>query len=537
MRLFCAFIILCFFVPQISFSQGLKFIGGEESIDKRTSYNVFSRRSVSFTGEFNINFKLIIYSPGQIGHITRIKDKKNNKIYNLFYDGQGDHCVFRLNEEGRSSLIIAEIDKNKLASTNWLDVNIAFDLRNDCIILTIHDNAFKADKVSLSKEFESEIFFGKSDYIIDVPSFAIRDLSIGNNRRYSFPLRESSGGEVHDSEKNVVGDVSNPEWLINDSYNWSFKASYTSRTHAGSDYNKAKNEMYYFNRDSIFIYNTKTSERRTLAFENQCPVELNLATSFVDVVNNKLFVYEVYYNRPYEGPTIASLDLGSMRWTVESYNNLGKELHHHSYFFVPSEREFVIFGGFGNMIYNETFYSYSLTSQIWKPLTEFKGDKIFPRYFSSIGYSETQNAAYLFGGMGNESGEFIVGRKYFYDFYKIDLNSKEITKKWKIPWEGYNIVPARGLVLSDNASFYALCYPEHMSRSFLKLYEFSIGDGDYKILGDSIPIYSDKITTRAKLYFDDHLNTLFALIQESKDDISSSIKLYALASPPISAED
>lgn len=187
MRLFYTIIVLFLSIPQVSFCQGLKFIGGEEPIDKRTSYNVFSRKSVSFTEKFDIDFKLIIYSPGQIGHITRIKDKKNNKIYNLFYDGKGDHCVFRLNEEGRSSLIIAEIDKSKLANTNWFDVNITFNLISDFITLTIHNHTFKAEKVGLINEFESEIFFGKSDYIIDVPFFGIKDLSVGNNKRYFFP--------------------------------------------------------------------------------------------------------------------------------------------------------------------------------------------------------------------------------------------------------------------------------------------------------------------------------------------------------------
>jgi two-component SAPR family response regulator len=100
-----------------------------------------------------------------------------------------------------------------------------------------------------------------------------------------------------------------------------------------------------------------------------------------------------------------------------------------------------------------------------------------------------------------------------------------------------NMVPVRGMVILDDSSFYTLCYPEHFSESFLKLYRFSLKDGSYEILGDSIPIYSDKITTNANLYFDSGLNNLYAVVQEFDDDISSDLKVYSLAFPPITALD
>jgi hypothetical protein len=78
--------------------------------------------------------------------------------------------------------------------------------------------------------------------------------------------------------------------------------------------------------------------------------------------------------------------------------------------------------------------------------------------------------------MGNESGEQTVGRKYYYDLYKIDLTTKQISKLWEIPWERDNVVPVRGMVILNDSSFYTLCYPEHFSESLLKLYRFSLKD-------------------------------------------------------------
>lgn len=538
MRFYSIFLILlCTLIPQLSNSQGLKFSGNEQPIDKRTSYNVFSHASVSFSEYFDIDFSLSLDASARMGHIVRIKNDKSDKIYNLFYDGQGDHYVFRFNEEGRSSLVVAEIDKHLLSETNWIKVKVALDLINDSIGLTIQNHVFSANDIGLPDKYHPELIFGKSDYIIDVPSFAIRNLSIGNNKkRYIFPLRESEGDIVHDDKGNIIGDVSNPEWLINDSYKWKLIASADSKTQAGSAYNEAKKEVYYFNQDSIFVYNVKTDESRTIVFRERCPVDLILATNFIDTKRERLYVYEVYYNRPYNGATVASLDLNSFEWTIESYDNLNHELHHHGSFFNPAEEAFTIFGGFGANLYSKEFYSYDLDSSKWNLLDSLRGDVIFPRYFLSVGFNEKENAAYIFGGMGNESGEHIVGRKYLYDLYKVDFDTKHTTKLWETSWVGDNVVPARHIVLDGDSCFYALCYPEHVSKSFLKLYQFSLKDGEHKHLGDSIPIYSDKITTRAQLYYDEQLTSLFAVVQESIDDISSSIKVYSLAFPPI-AED
>lgn len=532
------FLLLGFVTSLASFSQGLKFNGGEQPIDKRTSYDVFSHKSATFSKYFNIEFDLSLYPTTQIGYIIRVKNEKNNKIYNLFYDGQGNNLVFKFNEEGKSSLITLEMDR-ELLYVQWFKMRISFDMESNSIKLTIDNQTLSAIQVGLPDKYYPTIIFGKSDHIIDVPSFAIKNLSVGNEvTKYSFALRENEGDIVHDVEGGAIGHVLNPIWLINDAYHWSFRTSFKSKTVAGANYNPEKKEIYYFNRDSIFIYDIKTGETGMKAFDEKCPVKLVLGTNFIDTKHNKLYAYEVNYGTPYNGPTIAELDLATRsNWAVDSYTTLPKQLHHHASFFDASTYQYIIFGGFGNMHYSKNFCSFDPTLKEWQVIEDFQGDTIFPRYFSSMGYLKKTNSLYIFGGMGNESGEQVVGRKYFYDLHKIDLYSKRITKLWEIPWNTDNVVPVRGMVILNDSCFYTLCYPEHFSDSFLRLYRFSIKDGSYEILGDSIPIHSDRITTNANLYYDEQSNHLYAIVQEFDDDIASDLKVYSLAFPPITAED
>jgi len=528
--------IFSFFTLQESFLGGLKFNGNDYPINKRTSYSIFGDKTVEFSEYFEVEFNLSLYSAAEIGYIIRIKNRQSDKIYNLFYDGQGENIVFRFNEEGKSSLIIAEMDKEELLDAHWFKMKIAFDLKNDSINLTIHNQSYGTDNAGLSNTYYPVIVFGKSDHIIDVPSFAIKSLSVGNQKKYFFELRENEGDVVHEFSGEAMGEVSNPGWLINDAYHWKFRAAFKSETVAGANYNTEKKEIYYFNRDSIIVYNMRSGAIRTRIFEDRCPVELILGTNFIDTVHSKLYSYEVYYDTPYDGPTVAGLDLETYRWTAESFDKLPTQLHHHGGYLNMDTEKYTIFGGFGNMHYSKNFYSYDLNEKAWQMAEDFSGDAIAPRYFSSVGYLKKTNSIYIFGGMGNESGEQIVGREYFYDLHKVDLNTKQITKLWEIPWDKDNVVPVRGMVVPDDSCFYTLCYPEHFSDSFLKLYRFSLKDGSYEILGDSIPVHSDRITTNANLYYDSGLNSLYAVVQEFDDDIISDLKVYSLAFPPITAE-
>lgn len=538
---YCFAVLLFGFIPlKASPPGGLKFHGSEQSINQRTSYHVFGDNAAEFSDHFDIEFNLSLYPITEFGYILRIKNKESNRIYNLFYDGQGGNLIFKFNEEGKSNLIVANMDREELLNMHWFKMKISFDLKNDSVKLTIHDQTFGAENKNLPDTYYPIILFGKSDHIIDVPSFALKDLSIGNQEKYFFELNESKGNTVHDIHGEAIGEVSNPEWLVNDAYHWRYKTSFKSQSVAGANYNSEKKEIYYFNQDSMYIYNVRSGDTDIKVFQEKCPVKLILGTNFIDTKHNKLYSYETYYSHPnenYDGPTVASLDLDTYQWTPGNSEQLTSPLHHHGSYFNPSTGQYTIFGGFGRMHYSKDFFSYDLNTKKWDTLTGFTGDFLSPRYFSSVGYFSKTNSVYVFGGMGNESGEQTVGRKYYYDLHKIDLNTKHISKLWEIAWEHDNMVPVRGMVVLDDSCFYTLCYPEHFTESLLKLYRFSLKDGSYEILGDSIPIFSDKITTNANLYYDSILNNLYAVVQEFEDDISSDLKVYALSFPPLTAQE
>lgn len=527
-----------------SFASGLRFNGSEHVIDERTSYDVFCNKAPQFSDKLDISFDISLLEPSHYGYIVRIKNDKANKIYNLSYYISGTSTLFKLNEEGGKNLITAKLNNDLLQKIHWFRMSIVFDLYHKSLDLIIHKQKFTVNGINLPNSWKPDICFGKSDYLIDVPSFAIKQLTISDNKQsYLFPLTESRGNVAHDIKKEPYGQIENPVWLINDVYYWSHKATLSSKNVAGYSFDAQEDKLYIFTRDSLKTYNVRTGATTNEAFKEKCPVDIFLGTNFLDSEAKKLYVYEVCNEKGEKGVSVAVLDLQTKLWTTLSYATLYMQLHHHSSHYDDAHKRFYIFGGFGgfggfgNMQYSKSLFSYNFTKNKWDSLL-LKGNIITPRYFSSMGYSKKTNSLYIFGGMGNESGEQVVGRKYYYDLHKINLKNNNVTKLWTIPWKKESVVPVRDMIIEGDSCFYTLCYPEHFSESFLKLYCFSLKNGDYRILGDSIPIRSDKIKTNANIYYSSNLNALFTIIQEfDNQDISSKIKIYSISFPPITYDE
>ncbi|MDR0824974.1 MAG: DNA-binding transcriptional activator [Prevotella sp.] len=520
-----------------SISQGLYIKGNNSLIDERTSYNVFERNTPTFKNILMMDFDIVPENPRSRGSIVRIKNEDIDAVYNISYNGEEKIPVFKLNHEGSNTLISIPFDKDILNENQWIKIHVEFDMVKDSIKLRVDEKEASTRLEQKKNSWLPYIYFGRSEHVIDVPPFKLRNLTISDNEKtYYFPLNESDGEYVHDSSQKIMGHVSNPVWLINDAYYWKKRPAFSSKKVAGSNFNSNTQDIYYFNEDSIIVYNIRTEDIKSHRYTNSCPMPMRLGTNFIDQRNNRLYIYEVA-DPPYGDIVIAYLDLQSYTWTAVSSEVLPMQLHHHSYYMDVENNRYIIFGGFGRTSYFNNFYSFNLASNHWGRL-HFKGDTITPRYFTSMGYNNSDNKLYLFGGMGNSAGDQTVGRVYYYELYRIDLENKKIDKLWEIPWNKENVVPVRNMVFSDKNHFYTLCYPEHFSHSFLKLYRFSVTDGNYEILGDSIPILSEKITTNANLYYNLRTNELLSIVQEfDYDDVASTAKIYSIYFPPVTKDE
>lgn len=521
-----------------AYSQGLLFQANDKEIKERTSLQIFQEGEIPcFTKNFQLSFELSIRDFDTFGYVFLLKEDQGKTKYSFTYTYlDGENSTFKFNTDGKENHYSLNLRNDALAY-QWIPVSFAFDLQQDVLTIRIGDNEKKITSLGLKDTFCPHLFFGRYDYILDMPTFAIRNLKLEGDRShsYTFPLNENEGEEVHTSTGKVLGTVVNPVWLINGSYHWEKLFEYSFQTPSGITFEPDSQRLIIFSQDSLLTYNLLKRQPQKYSYSNKLPVKLQLATHFMNTTDGKLYVYELN-NLPLGDATVAALDLNNQEWKQTGVAALSVQLHHHDGFWDETTGKYLVFGGFGNKRFNNTFLEYDIEGDRWDTLS-YSGDRIIPRYFSGMAVNKNREHIYVFGGMGNESGEQSVGRNYLHDLYLLDRKQQSVRRLWQNA-SGHRLVVARDMILTpDEKYIYALCYPEYLSDTYLQLYRLTVDDGTMKALGDSIPMRSEEIMTNANLYYNSLTHEYYCTTTEFDKKGHTVIRTYVLSAPPVSLDE
>ena len=521
-----------------AYSQGLLFQANDKEIKERTSLQIFQEGEIPcFTKNFQLSFELSIRDFDTFGYVFLLKEDQGKTKYSFTYTYlDGENSTFKFNTDGKENHYSLNLRNDALAY-QWIPVSFAFDLQQDVLTIRIGDNEKKITSLGLKDTFCPHLFFGRYDYILDMPTFAIRNLKLGGDRShsYTFPLNENEGEEVHTSTGKVLGTVVNPVWLINGSYHWEKLFEYSFQTPSGITFEPDSQRLIIFSQDSLLTYNLLKRQPQKYSYSNKLPVKLQLATHFMNTTDGKLYVYELN-NLPLGDATVAALDLNNQEWKQTGVAALPVQLHHHDGFWDETTGKYLVFGGFGNKRFNNTFLEYDIEGDRWDTLS-YSGDRIIPRYFSGMAVNKNWEHIYVFGGMGNESGEQSVGRNYLHDLYLLDRKQQSVRRLWQNASD-HRLVVARDMILTpDEKYIYALCYPEYLSDTYLQLYRLTVDDGTMKALGDSIPMRSEEIMTNANLYYNSLTHEYYCTTTEFDKKGHTVIRTYVLSAPPVSLDE
>lgn len=521
-----------------AYSQGLLFQANDKEIKERTSLQIFQEGEIPcFTKNFQLSFELSIRDFDTFGYVFLLKEDQGKTKYSFTYTYlDGENSTFKFNTDGKENHYSLNLRNDALAY-QWIPVSFAFDLQQDVLTIRIGDNEKKITSLGLKDTFCPHLFFGRYDYILDMPTFAIRNLKLEGDRShsYTFPLNENEGEEVHTSTGKVLGTVVNPVWLINGSYHWEKLFEYSFQTPSGITFEPDSQRLIIFSQDSLLTYNLLKRQPQKYSYSNKLPVKLQLATHFMNTTDGKLYVYELN-NLPLGDATVAALDLDKREWKQTGVAALPVQLHHHDGFWDETTGKYLVFGGFGNKRFNNTFLEYDIEGDRWDTLS-YSGDRIIPRYFSGMAVNKNREHIYVFGGMGNESGEQSVGRNYLHDLYLLDRKQQSVRRLWQNASD-HRLVVARDMILTpDEKYIYALCYPEYLSDTYLQLYRLTVDDGTMKALGDSIPMRSEEIMTNANLYYNSLTHEYYCTTTEFDKKGHTVIRTYVLSAPPVSLDE
>lgn len=526
-------------------SQGLSFQRDSDVEMNITTYDVFFEGAPVFEDQFSIDFEIEIYDHHTVGNILRVKDLRagegaNNYIFAYSYcDEQSSY--FKFNIETKESRVADTLSNNQLGTGRWWPVSIRFNLKDDSAEVYLAGRRHVTTHLGLSSSMKPYIVFGSTKYAEKFAAFSIRNLRVGNeSKRFQFPLNEREGGEVHDQQKKVVGRQQSGKWLINNSFHWTECARYRSQSVAAINFDTLHNTLLIVNRDSLLRYTPYNDHLATSPLPSPMPVHARLGTNHYDSQTGRMYIYEVN-NLPEGDLTAAVLDVNTLQWQPISSDYLPTQRHHHVGIYDGVNGRYTIFGGFGNRRYSSDFVSF-ISANFPPPVSRwtterFVGDTIYPRFATSLGRLNEQEAL-IYGGVGNETGDEIVGVVYYDDLYRVNFRQKRVERLWRRKSEGYDMVPVKNLFLSEDGNyFYALCYRIMEPHPYLKLYKISVADGSRVQLGDSIAGASTSILSNFNLYRSHDRDEMYCVLQEFVDMDRSDITVYSISTPVVASAD
>lgn len=520
-------------VSLCAFPQGLQFHGNEKHIDGRSSLAIPAQMNeAKSVGVYELGFSMRNHNIKSPGNVFCIHNRFGDTAFALMfsYYEPDDEATFIFAKSGERNLFSTTFKGSELPEKT-MPVSLRIDRNAGEIYIAIgpHDSTIQLPELRQT-DFAPQLHFSMSRHMVESASFSIRDLTItADGRTTVIPLTESEGETVHDSEGNEAGKVTLPYWLINRSYYWHPEWTAFSSSPTGFAFDPARQMFYSYNADSLKTFNVR-SRRLTLSPLQGDSLPVRLGMNIVDGPSGRIIPYEVFNDALF-----AEIDPASGEWHVMDEKPLQAVWHHHASVCRRKDNTLLLFGGYGNRRYSDRLVRYDFGTGVWDSIP-LSGDRIDPRFYTSMMLTASEDTIYLYGGKGNPEGLQDLGTKYYYDFYLIDLQNRQVTKLWQQKAPADDRVPARTLIPdSDGRHFYAVTYPEYRPHSSLQLYRIDIANGSSTAVGDTIPLISEEIATNVTLYDNPASERIYCVVQQFEKYGQTTTSVYSIATPPVSA--
>ncbi|MDR0811765.1 MAG: hypothetical protein LBN23_05805 [Paludibacter sp.] len=519
---------LCGFAQESS--GGLLFTSSKEKVDKRTSLVLFGNRFQRFDGAFSVSFDLQIWDSSQFGHIFRVINKDKQEVEFVFVNFYGiDSMYLDFHSPITHTSVQIPITKRDIDTKETLHFDIVFNLKEDKAEIHLRDKIYSCSPVGLENPSSLQFVFGLWGLNLDVPQMLIKNLRIEqpSGKSFYFPLTEPSGNIAYEEKGKTQAKVKNPEWLVNKHFYWEQKAKFTVKDNSCVTYDEANNRILIVGSDALTCYEPRYETTETCEFRN-----VQQPTTFNDVIYNP-YTQQCYVLSDKDLSSVWATSSKDLKSVFLQLSDESRRLHSNS-FFTPSGSLYQ-FGGYGNHQYSNKISCYNSETHLWETL-DFKGDKITPRYYASVGDGAGEDEKLLFGGFGNETGRQEHGGRNLYDLHVLNLKNKTVTRLWTaVQTPKPEFIPSNNLIISeDKRYFYALCYAHHIPKTVGYLYRFSMQNGEYDVMSDSIGFTSEDMNTSVNLFYNRQMDEFYAVICELADGNQHRIQIYSLLAPPIS---
>ncbi len=540
MKILCT--ILCLLLIIVSWNafsnehRGVYFKSKEVGVENRTGIDLSRKGAIPYKNKFSIEFDIAFRDLTiRYGYIFQLKEIAEQHQLDVI---SRDEEVFIVLDKKETKLNLPHAKEHEGLVNQWLSFKLTVNAVTGEVEMYF-DGQSVVDKIEFPVESELQWTFGvvnRYGFNIDeVSPMSVRNIRFSDQDelKHYWPFDYSKRSRVKDTIGGKVAEIINPAWVLEQHQEWKKIRSLVFSELPQIVFKQESEEIYFVQRKAGLTKYSLSSKLLTHEnYKTGNPFYEDAQQAYFDK-NKQLKVYSDYKK------LVSAFDEKNGSWS-NSFDSLAflPKYWHHNNLLHPIDSSLVSVGGYGYFTYFNSIRKLNKNNE-WEEM-ELKGDRFEPRYLAALGQSEAdKNVFYLFGGLGNETGKQILGKKFFFDLYKIDFEAGYISKVWALEDEPVkeSYTPVNSMIVNEKEGcFYTLCFAHGRSQTDLQLIKAQLNEPTCKFIGSKIPYTFNDISSYADLYHWKQHNKLVAILMKQMDDTRFEVELYALNYPPSEIE-
>lgn len=516
---------------------GLYFLSKEVSAEQRTGLDIGYDGGLKYVAGFEFKFKLQFRSSrhgNRYGYLLRLVEENTKNSIDI---------VCRLDHKSPDIYIVSDQEKVLATLTlspehyenknRWYEAGLNYNAKNQKLTFQFEGNTIIADLLFPDKGILRGGFGVVNQYgfsTLEVPPMNLKDVEFdgkeGDLAKWS--LYKTEGKFAKDVLKQKKAELINPNWMSDLAGSWEILFEGEFNTSPQLTYNTSTQEIFLVFHEKLLKYSLTDYSLDTVFYLKGAP----FAES-----NHQLIVkpggHIVSYS--HNAQELSVFEWDSLSWSIQAgeTESLPHYWHHNKYFDECSSSIVCLFG-YGYFEYKNTIQSNS-GSNGWDQIS-FSGDTIFPRYLSSLKKPDENGKAYVFGGVGNEEGDQILGRKFFYDLFEIDFHNLTISKLWEFqeaPAENFSLVNSMCSGINEN-QLYSVAFINAGEKTILQAASIDLNKPKVEFLGERLEYVFQDTRSFADAFYWPQENRLVLLSSFQNESNKQVIRICSMPFPPAS---
>lgn len=504
---------------------GLYFHAYEVSAANRTSLQLEGGKPIALTNQFELSFDLNLRNNESIfGAILHLTFDDTTAVHLMLVIDENNHIYPALVLNDQIHYL-----KTPLHRQQWVPVSLRLDRKMNQIKFS-YAQAETSVSIPLHNFHSSTITFGRlNSFGRDVVPMNVRNISLAQNGKQVrlWKLGKHNGNICQDEIMQSPAISESPYWLMDNHMEWQLVYSTTSTEPLLAAFDARKTQFYFIKKNVIEVYDHKFAlQRRHEAKDNYSITDYNSHCLF-DTLTNQLVAYSLISNK------IARFSFETNEWCPIQDNKYDVIYNNHAYTFNPTDSAYYFFGGYGHFTYHNDLFRWKVDVDTLQKINY--EPQVYPRFAAAM--TAYDNKLYILGGRGNKLGRQVVESYFYYDLWRIDLDSKQAVKLWDGEEKYKDKV---GCILSSSMYFNptdSCLYVVNMDDEGGKLVCFNLHNSNYTVVSHAIRNFDEYQDFDYKLCYSAAQHKFYLMIDKILSDHSHKFFIYAINTPLLSEED